>query len=90
MTRPDDIPADALEAAKRAAYAVEGTFDDGAITSFNGVRVIARAILTARSEQREEDARIAEGFERNRDWAPSSLYDTLRREVAAAIRNGGK
>lgn len=31
-------------------------------------------------------AQVAEGFPKNRDWVPGSLYDTLRREVAAAIR----
>jgi hypothetical protein len=37
--------------------------------------------------EREACAKIAEGFDRNRDWVPGSLYDTLRREVAAAIRS---
>lgn len=34
----------------------------------------------------EECAKIAEGFPRNRDWVPGSLYDTLRKEVATSIR----
>lgn len=34
----------------------------------------------------EECAKVAEGFPRNRDWVNGSLYDTLRREVAADIR----
>lgn len=34
----------------------------------------------------EAAAAEAEGFEKNRDWVPGSLYDTLRRETAAAIR----
>lgn len=36
--------------------------------------------------ERDRCAKIAEGFEQTRDWVPGSLYDTLRREVAAAIR----
>lgn len=34
----------------------------------------------------EAAAKAAEAFEKNRDWVPGSLYDTLRRETAAAIR----
>lgn len=53
--------------------------------------LISQALLEAhaagRAEMKEEAAKAAEGFERNRDWVPGSLYDTLRREVAAAIRN---
>jgi hypothetical protein len=37
----------------------------------------------------EECAKVAEGFPRNREWVPGSLYDTLRRETAAAIRKLG-
>lgn len=37
----------------------------------------------------EECAKIAEGFPHNRDWVPGSLYDTLRKETAAAIRKLG-
>jgi hypothetical protein len=47
------------------------------------IATIKAAVLA----EREECARAAEGFERNRDWVPGSLYETLRREVAAAIRN---
>jgi hypothetical protein len=42
-----------------------------------------RGALTAETER---CAKIAEGFENNRAWVPGSLYDTLRREVAADIR----
>lgn len=35
----------------------------------------------------ERCAKIAEGFPKNRGWVPGSLYDTLRREVAADIRS---
>ena len=34
----------------------------------------------------EEAAKAAEGVEKTRDWVPGSLYDTLRRETAGAIR----
>ncbi len=48
----------------------------------------ARAVLRiAAPEIRERAAKVAEGLPHNRDWVPGSLYDTLRREVAAAIRN---
>lgn len=55
------------------------------------VRAISQALLEAhaagRAEMKEEAAKAVEGFERNRDWVPGSLYDTLRREAATAIRN---
>lgn len=34
----------------------------------------------------EECAKVAEGFQHNREWVPGSLYDTLRKETAADIR----
>jgi hypothetical protein len=49
-----DIPEDVMTAAQAAAYAVEGTCDDGAITSVNGVRVIAKAILAERERIERE------------------------------------
>ena len=49
--------------------------------------LILAALRKVEAEAREDCARIAEGFERNRDWVPGSLYDTLRRETAAAIRS---
>ena len=36
--------------------------------------------------ERERCAKVAEGFEQTRDWVPGSLYDNIRREVAARIR----
>ena len=36
--------------------------------------------------ERDRCIQVVEGFERNRDWVPESLYGTLRREAAAAIR----
>lgn len=39
-----------------------------------------------RSQVIEECAEVAEGFPHNRDWVQGSLYDTLRRETAMAIR----
>lgn len=43
-------------------------------------------LRTALASETERCAMIAEGFENNRGWVPGSLYDTLRREVAAEIR----
>jgi acetate kinase len=54
------------------------------------VEAIPIAMDAAAEKEREACAKIAEGFERNRDWVPGSLYDTLRREVAAAIRARGE
>lgn len=34
----------------------------------------------------EECARVAEGFGKNREWVPGSLYEKIRGEVAAKIR----
>lgn len=45
-----------------------------------------KAWQAATVAERERCALIAEGFPRTRDWVPGSLYDTLRREVAARIR----
>jgi hypothetical protein len=41
------------------------------------------------AQEREACARIAEGFEQTRDWVQGSLYENIRREVAAAIRARG-
>jgi len=42
----------------------------------------------AASIERERCAKIAEGVEKpeHRHWVPGSLYDTLRKETAAEIR----
>ena len=37
--------------------------------------------------ERDRCIQVVEGVEKNREWVPGSLYDTLRREAAAAIRN---
>jgi len=39
--------------------------------------------------EREACAKVAEGLPQTRDWVKGSLYDTIRREVAAAIRARG-
>lgn len=44
------------------------------------------AFDAATSIEREACAKAAEGFTDDRKWVPGSLYDTLRRETAAAIR----
>lgn len=49
---------------------------------------VADAINRAITDERERCARVAEGFEQTRDWVPGSLYDSIRREVAARIRRG--
>lgn len=46
---------------------------------------IAAPIL--RNEALEEAAKAAEAFHQDRDWVKGSLYDTLRRETASAIRS---
>lgn len=88
MSRPDDIPADVWVAADEAldnllcnCIEASGSTEQLRVDS---TIPIARAILA----ERERCAKVAEGFERNREWVPGSLYDTLRREVAAAIRQG--
>jgi len=43
-------------------------------------------VYAAVQAEREACAEAAEKFDRNREWVPGSLYDTLRREVAAKIR----
>ena len=48
------------------------------------------ALAVAEPVIREECARAAEGFEANRDWVSGSLWGNIRREVAAAIREGEK
>lgn len=48
------------------------------------------AIARAIAAERERCARIAEGLEQTRDWVPGSLYDAIRREVAARIRRDPK
>lgn len=91
--KPDDIPEDVWEAAeatqdraiercKAARFAVSDyPFASGA-AKYVLDDEIARAIMA----ERGRCAKIAEGFEQTRDWVPGSLYDALRREVAAAIR----
>lgn len=51
---------------------------------------IEKQIRTAVLEERERCALIAEGFVKNRDWVPGSLYEKIRKEVAHAIRLGVK
>jgi len=43
-------------------------------------------VYAAVQAEREACAEAAEKFDRNREWVPGSLYDTLRREVAGKIR----
>jgi hypothetical protein len=53
--------------------------------------LIALALLAAKRrgtiEGLNDAAVIAEGTIQTRNWVPGSLYDTLRREVAASIRH---
>ena len=42
--------------------------------------------MRLRAATLNEAAKVAEGFPKNREWVKDSLYDTLRREVAADIR----
>lgn len=88
MGKPDDIPQDVWDLAVRTFAELLTPFRYEDKEAFADAEHIARAIMAAKAEQREADAKMAEGFERTRDWVPGSLYDTLRREVAAAIRGG--
>lgn len=50
---------------------------------------VLAALERAVTDEREACAQAAEGFTDGRDdrkWIPGSLYDTLRRETAASIR----
>jgi outer membrane murein-binding lipoprotein Lpp len=72
--------------------------EDGGIST-NGITIPAavnsliaknaeleQRVKDARRKALEEAARAAEGIEQTRYWVRGSLYDTLRRETAAAIR----
>lgn len=55
------------------------------------VEYFARFRITATEAERERCAKLAEGCDLpTRDWMPQSLYGTIRREVANAIRRAGK
>lgn len=43
------------------------------------------ALAIAEAAIRKDCAEIAAGFEQNRDWVNGSLYEKIRKEVAAAI-----
>lgn len=84
--KPDDIPEDVWEVAENSldlmlcnCIGASGSTEQLRADSISD---LSRAIMA----ERERCAKIAEGFEQTRDWVPGSLYDTLRREVAAAIR----
>lgn len=48
--------------------------------------VAAHVRAEATAAEREACAKVAEGFEQNRDWVRGSLYESIRNEVAAKIR----
>lgn len=79
---PADIPQDVWDAAAKVDIppAMSGPYNWRAVLR----EAIARAILA----ERERCAKIAEGFDRNRDWVPGSIFDRLYREVATSIRQG--
>lgn len=47
---------------------------------------LQRAWEAATESEREACARVAEGADQERDWFPTSLWATLRNEIAARIR----
>lgn len=51
--------------------------------------VAAHVRAEATAAEREACAKVAEGFEQNRDWVRGSLYESIRNEVAAKIRARG-
>ncbi|TJY57412.1 hypothetical protein E4T66_18570 [Sinimarinibacterium sp. CAU 1509] len=64
---------------------------DGLPTMWHGadLETLVRFAELVADKEREACAQSAEGFTEHRDdrqWVPGSLYDTLRRETAAAIR----
>ncbi len=62
-------------------------WDGGELMLFNTID-LAAAFEAGRLAERERCARIAEGVEKpaHRHWVPGSLYETIRKEVAAKIR----
>lgn len=91
--RPDDITKEAWEAAAEVADVVFNASVDLYETGSSGADpqlVIARAIDQARREGYAAGVRaaaeVAETGGAVRDWVPNSLYGTMRKETAAAIR----
>jgi hypothetical protein len=87
MTRPDDIPQDVWDAARHALFGSISA-DAFAVLPFKDVVHMgrcARAILAAKAEQREADAKLADAEFRN-------LFNDSGRHIAgriaAAIRKG--
>lgn len=82
MTRPADIDQQTWDAAARAFGA---PFDPSAMTAGAVIEVAARAILAAKAEQREADAKLSDAEFRN-------LFNDSGRHIAgriaAAIRKG--
>jgi uncharacterized membrane-anchored protein len=70
---------------QEATEAVGKTMADSPAQVLERLKELSGGIL----REREACARAAEGFKDDDDcrhWVPDSLYDTLRRETAAAIR----
>lgn len=53
-------------------------------------RLVLAAYQRGAQDEREECAKVAEGFAQNRDWVRDSLYESIRNEVAARIRARGE
>lgn len=77
-----DIPDDVMRIAEDLIPGMD--LEPGESMRGGIVYYTAKAIMA----ERERCAKVAEGFQQNRDWVPGSLYDNLRREVGAAIRKG--
>lgn len=79
---PSEIPADIREAAMKAWRSMPETGNDHDFSS-----IIAQALLAEREAQKERDASLVEGIsDVGRDWALTSFMGSLRRDIAAAIR----
>lgn len=92
MTKPDDIDQDAWEKAGRAW--VRGASSENITNS--GRETVARAIMSARAEEREACAKVADNFlwclplyEKGADAniASDDAACAVQAEIAAAIRN---
>lgn len=79
-----EFPSDILKAAENALDNLLCNCREAGDVRQDSIRDIAKAILA----ERERCAKIAEGASSlGRDWVPGSLWETLRRETAADIRN---
>lgn len=107
MTRPSDIDQATWDEAERVGEAIHGRHEAGWVNwpliSESGLKpqvIVARAILAAKAEQREADAKIADA-ETLTGQPPADLTaETIKmvtaavgataKSIAASIRKGGQ